>query len=75
MLSASAITVAATAIFHYYKEMLISAITTFHCMINITQASSSSSSCGQPQDGENKNANTIIMCQNHSTGKKLIIFC
>jgi len=54
--------------------MLVSAVITFHCMINITQASSSSSSCGHPQDGENKNAYTFIMCQNHFTGKELIIF-
>jgi hypothetical protein len=33
--SASAITVAATAKFHYYKEMLVSAVITFYCMINI----------------------------------------
>jgi hypothetical protein len=71
MHSASAITVAITAIFHYYKEMLVSALITFHSMINIKQASSS---CGHPQDGENKNAYTIIMCQNHSTGKELVIF-
>jgi hypothetical protein len=64
---ASAITVAATAIFHCHKEMLVSAVITFHCMINITQASSS---CGHPHGGENKNANIIIICQNHSTGKK-----
>jgi len=70
MHSASAIAVAVTAIFLYYKEMLVSALITFHCMINITQASS----CGHPQDDENKNAYTIIMCQNHSTGKELIIF-
>jgi len=66
----SAITVAAAAMFHYYKEMLVSAVITFQCMINVTQASS----CGHPQVGENKNANTIIMCQNHSTGKKHKIF-
>ena len=67
MHSASATTVAATAIFHYYKEMLVSSVITFHCMINITKASSS---CDHIQGGENKNANTIIMCQNCSTGKK-----
>jgi len=66
---ASAITVATTAMFHFYKEMLVSAIITFQCMINITQASS----FGHPQVGENKNANTI-MCHNHSTGKKHKIF-
>ena len=71
MHSASAITVAAIAMFHYYKEMLVSAVITFQCVINITQASSS---CGHPHDGENKNANTITMCQNHSTGKKHKIF-
>jgi hypothetical protein len=37
MHSALAITVAATAIFHYYKEMLVSAVITFQCMIYITK--------------------------------------
>jgi hypothetical protein len=65
MHSASAITVSATAIFHYYKEMLASAVITFRCMINISQTLSS---YGHPHGRENKNANTIIICQNHSTG-------
>jgi len=65
---ASAITVAATAIFHYYKEMLVSAVIIFYCMINITQVLSS---CGHPRGGESKNGNTIVICQNHSTGKNI----
>jgi len=31
-------------------------------------------SCGHLRDGDDKNTNTIIMCQNHSATKNHIVF-